>query len=41
MVLIDLILERGHFVSVYQEDSLRPYLMQSVLHLLIIVAIQH
>lgn len=39
MVLIDL--ERGHFVSVYQEDSLRPYLMQSVLRLLVIVEIQH
>jgi len=39
--MVDLILRRGHFISLYQEDSLRPYLMlQSDLHLLFVVGIQ-
>lgn len=40
--MVGLILKRGHFISLYQEDSLRPYVMlQSYLHLLVTVAIQH
>ena len=40
--MVDPILKREYFISLYQEDSLRPYLMlQSDLHLLVMVGIQH
>lgn len=40
--MVGLILKRGHFISLYQEESLRPFLiLQSDLHLLVVVRIQH
>lgn len=40
--MVGLILKRGHFISLYPEESLRPFLvLHCDLHLLIMVQIQY